>query len=113
MTHEIASLSTNPTPAENIQEALITLLFFTLSLDPNSGVSYPPAGTVIVPDRTSFGPCLSFARVTAFMSVPDLPGSIDVSVIISIVSCAKLACLPTSEVLGYVICPDKPIYYQS
>lgn len=77
----------------NESEALITLRFFvfaTLSLTQTT----PPAGTVSC--RVEFRSArLSFAcRVTVFMSVPKLPGSIDVSVIISIVSCAELAYLP-------------------
>jgi len=85
-----------------------TLLFFifaTLSLAQNIIVSYPPAGTVVY-DGKNF---------TVELDRPNsLTGSIDVSVVISIASCAKLPCASPSNVLGYTMYegPYKPKYYQ-
>ena len=53
-----------------------------------------------VPDRISIDP-YSLAALLSLCLVPELPQD---SVVISIVSCAELTCLLTSEVLGYMTC---------
>ncbi|KAF8336754.1 hypothetical protein F5887DRAFT_986365 [Amanita rubescens] len=85
--------------------ALLLFTFATLSLAQNTIVSYPPKGKVVYPGK----------NFTVELDRPNsLTGSIDVSVVIAIASCAESPCGPPADALGYIMYqgPYKPIYYQ-
>ncbi|KAF8688703.1 hypothetical protein AX14_013763 [Amanita brunnescens Koide BX004] len=85
--------------------ALLFFVLATLSLAQNTILSYPPQGKVVHPGE----------NLTVVLERPNsLTNSFEVSVVISIVSCAQSPCLPPSDVLGYVMYqgPYKPMYHQ-